>query len=272
MNKPASFGRFQVSSALVTAFALVGCITVGGDDSSEDGCSENSDCDDGEVCDDGECRSVGSGSGGTNAGGTNAGGTNAGGTNASGSGGSVAGTGNGGSSGGSSSCEVFCEWSDLCSDTAPSECLPGCQTSWAMGGACRTAIDRIAPCLAANSDDCTAVTGACSAQSQALLDACSTTDCPYTNDGICDEPDLCPAGTDTVDCSTCPYTNDGDCDEPEGLDLCPEGTDVNDCTNPCIEGSAGNTCVWACDEECDEPPGSQLCTAGTDTYDCTYFP
>jgi hypothetical protein len=25
--------------------------------------------------------------------------------------------------------------------------------------------------------------------------------CPYTNDGACDEPDICPAGTDTADCA-----------------------------------------------------------------------
>lgn len=30
----------------------------------------------------------------------------------------------------------------------------------------------------------------------------------------------------------CPYTNDGDCDEPNGLNLCPWGTDAVDCSNP----------------------------------------
>jgi hypothetical protein len=80
---------------------------------------------------------------------------------------------------------------------------------------------------------------------------CST--CPYTNDGECDEPNLCPAGTDTVDCSTCPYTNDGECDEPN---LCPTGTDTVDCS----------TCPYTNDGECDEP---NLCPAGTDTADCT---
>jgi hypothetical protein len=233
MNKPAFLRRFQATSALVSVFALVGCITVGGDDSNDDDCSEDAECNDDEVCDDGECRSAGSGSGGTSAGGT------------SGSGGSVAGSG-GSSVGGSSSCEVFCDWSDACSDTLPADCRVGCQASWNMGGECRTAIDRLAPCLAANGGDCAAVTETCSAQSEALLTACSTSDCPYTNDG--------------------------ECDEPEGLDYCPEGSDVNDCANPCIDGSAGNTCVFACDEECDEPSGTDFCTPGTDTYDCTYFP
>lgn len=30
----------------------------------------------------------------------------------------------------------------------------------------------------------------------------------------------------------CPYTNDGDCDEPNGLNLCAWGTDSADCSNP----------------------------------------
>ena len=44
-------------------------------------------------------------------------------------------------------------------------------------------------------------------------------------DGVCDEPDLCPSGTDHTDCvvDTCEYANDGVCDEP---DLCTEGTDT----------------------------------------------
>lgn len=59
--------------------------------------------------------------------------------------------------------------------------------------------------------------------------------CPWTNDGVCDEPqgtDACVEGTDTEDCSTdsgCPWTNDDECDEPEGTGLCAEGTDSADC-------------------------------------------
>ncbi len=52
--------------------------------------------------------------------------------------------------------------------------------------------------------------------------------CASMNDGNCDEPVLCPSGTDMADCF-CEYTNDGWCDEPEGSDLCAEGTDLNDC-------------------------------------------
>jgi tetratricopeptide (TPR) repeat protein len=45
----------------------------------------------------------------------------------------------------------------------------------------------------------------------------------------------CLQGTDVADCSggggddECPWTNDGECDEPEGTGICDEGTDVYDC-------------------------------------------
>ncbi|MGC6417596.1 MAG: hypothetical protein ACON3Z_10775, partial [Bradymonadia bacterium] len=69
--------------------------------------------------------------------------------------------------------------------------------------------------------------------------------CRYANDNECDEPLLCPTGTDTSDCrfgggaasspapsapaapATCNYTNDNECDEPL---LCPVGTDTADCS------------------------------------------
>jgi hypothetical protein len=117
------------------------------------------------------------------------------------------------------------------SDTS-AECLTGCNDIWATGGACRTALDTYSQCIRANSSDCNADLGVCSASANAFIDACAQ--CPWTNDGECDEPNLCPVGTD-----------------------------VNDCA--CVEGSAGNTCQWACDAECDEP---DLCEAGTDTGDC----
>ncbi len=56
-------------------------------------------------------------------------------------------------------------------------------------------------------------------------------ECPWTNDGECDEAlgtGLCAAGTDTADCA-CAWPNDGECDEPEGTGLCAEGTDSWDC-------------------------------------------
>ena len=53
--------------------------------------------------------------------------------------------------------------------------------------------------------------------------------CPWQRDGTCDEPVLCPTGTDTEDCrrpAACLYENDGACDAPG---LCPAGTDLADC-------------------------------------------
>ena len=80
-----------------------------------------------------------------------------------------------------------------------------------------------------------------------------TSVCHYRNDGMCDEPLLCPLGTDAEDCTenptsqlqdetpeesmvledlesgdTCTYANDGVCDEPF---FCPEGTDESDCAD-----------------------------------------
>lgn len=61
--------------------------------------------------------------------------------------------------------------------------------------------------------------------------------CEYAYDDECDEPDLCPRGTDTSDCkqsrnrgpNSCEYAYDGMCDEP---DLCRRGTDSDDCDQP----------------------------------------
>jgi hypothetical protein len=63
-------------------------------------------------------------------------------------------------------------------------------------------------CDAAGESDL--VDGVCAAQSNAFLTCVlggaggagmGAADCPFTNDGECDEPDICPAGTDTADCS-----------------------------------------------------------------------
>jgi len=81
--------------------------------------------------------------------------------------------------------------------------------------------------------------------------------CPYAFDGLCDEPSVCPPGTDTADCSgtgSCPTTFNGVCDEP---DLCPPGTDSVDCS--------GNQCPYAFNGVCDEP---DFCPSGTDSADC----
>ena len=78
----------------------------------------------------------------------------------------------------------------------------------------------------------------------------SVDDCPYTNDGDCDEPlgtGLCADGTDALDCSDfCPasYIEDGICDEP----ICPVGTDAVDCAEKFDCGSCwpDEYCVDSC--------------------------
>ena len=82
---------------------------------------------------------------------------------------------------------------------------------------------------------------------------CGTGTCEYTNDGYCDEPDLCPPGTDSPDC--CAAVGDGICEEEGMGGNCPVGSDWLDC----------GSCQWANDGYCDEP---QLCSPGTDGDDC----
>jgi serine/threonine protein kinase len=100
--------------------------------------------------------------------------------------------------------------------------------------------------------------------------------CETARNNQCDEPYLCPVGTDTVDCSipavvtagpdSCQFALDNECDEPN---LCSIGTDTSDCAVTTARSSAdadANTCQYAFDSECDEP---NLCSAGTDTADCS---
>ena len=87
--------------------------------------------------------------------------------------------------------------------------------------------------------------------------------CQYANDNECDEPGICPIGTDTTDCAvdpanSCTFAFDDECDEPG---LCAIGTDTADCS----AADASNSCRWAFDNVCDEP---DLCAIGTDTADC----
>jgi hypothetical protein len=73
--------------------------------------------------------------------------------------------------------------------------------------------------------------------------------CPLAQNGSCDEPGGCPAGTDTTDCAnSCIYAFDGYCDEGS---YCPPGTDTADC------GAAGScdalfecACEGPCFSEC----------------------
>jgi hypothetical protein len=88
--------------------------------------------------------------------------------------------------------------------------------------------------------------------------------CPFFNDGVCDEPEgtgRCFEGEDFNDCSPmngCMLANDGVCDEPEGTGSCAEGTDFNDCAG----------CSRANDGVCDEPEGTGQCADGSDVSDC----
>ena len=115
--------------------------------------------------------------------------------------------------------------------------------------------------------------------------------CPYANDGECDDPGPCPAGTDTTDCASrrgeesgesaqndqpddsCKYANDGVCDDDDP-GLCAPGTDATDCSSRRGEEVAearetdnqpDDSCPYANDGECDDPGP---CPPGTDTTDC----
>jgi hypothetical protein len=66
-------------------------------------------------------------------------------------------------------------------------------------------------------------------------------------DGECDEPNLCPEGTDVADCAgsrtDCPYTDDGECDDGTGStpQYCPRGSDVADCAGSGSQASHGGS-------------------------------
>jgi hypothetical protein len=167
-------------------------------------------------------------------------------------------------------CGTYCDFSLRCGGENSAECLSGCDTLYADGGACAVALDALSDCIRAYGPDCDAIGSSCNSQAQGVIASCSNEPCPWTNDDECDEPEgtgYCPEGTDAADCTGCGFTLDGDCDEPEGLDLCPEGTDVVDCA--CPEQGPGNTCEWNCDAVCDQP---DLCETGTDEYDCANYP
>jgi len=134
--------------------------------------------------------------------------------------------------------------------------------------------------------------------------------CATPRDGVCEEPShggACPDGSDFYDCGYCPYTNDFSCEEPL---LCPPGSDKPDCCaivqdGVCEEPSHGGACPFGSDpydcgyclgvqdgfcDEVDCPPGTDLfdccatpedgvceevgmggaCPAGSDYYDCGY--
>jgi len=118
-------------------------------------------------------------------------------------------------------------------------------------------------------DDCSTFGGSPPVVSDAGGDSCA-----YANDGVCDEPGICPAGSDSTDCrgqvasrptgaDSCQYANDGVCDEPG---ICSPGTDTADCSGQVASRPTGaDSCLYANDGVCDEP---NLCPVGSDTADC----
>jgi len=66
---------------------------------------------------------------------------------------------------------------------------------------------------------------------------------------------------------SCTYANDGECDEPF---LCPNGSDTSDC-RPGTGGGCSDTCQYAFDGECDDGGAgadTSLCLLGSDCSDC----
>ena len=100
----------------------------------------------------------------------------------------------------------------------PSDCAGACEAEANQAGNCSSQFQAFLSCGAnrpASDFECdadgesTLKAGVCSAEGGALAQCIfgsigvgdgGASDCPFTNDGECDEPDLCPAGTDTADC------------------------------------------------------------------------
>lgn len=70
-------------------------------------------------------------------------------------------------------------------------------------------------------------------------------DCAYTNDGECDEPDLCPPGTDTADCTVPPTPCGAECFQDPGCDEAPPdpSSACTSCVENEVEQGADSACV-----------------------------
>jgi hypothetical protein len=108
--------------------------------------------------------------------------------------------------------------------------------------------------------------------------------CAFSGDGFCDEPNICPLGTDT-DC--CAALQDGVCEEMGRGGTCPMGSDWYDCgycpvslssngscdePNVCPIGTDGDCCATRKDGVCEEQSRGGECPDGSDTFDCGYCP
>jgi hypothetical protein len=124
-------------------------------------------------------------------------------------------------------CASFCEkTADLDCPNDADDCVADCVSGMdEVPQACRTQIESYGRCAAARpaSDfECDGFgesdlkEGICQSQLDAAVECAireyssgggggaggggGEEECPFTNDGECDEPDLCPPGTDTADC------------------------------------------------------------------------
>lgn len=135
------------------------------------------------------------------------------------------GGGGGGSGGGASVaelCAMGCEkGATLSCPNEPADCVADCQAN-ASAMQCQAEAQALLTCAAnrpvsdyvcGDDGESTVVDTVCTSESTAfgvcVLNALGSAgmggsgdmDCPFTNDGECDEPDFCPPGTDTADCS-----------------------------------------------------------------------
>jgi hypothetical protein len=108
--------------------------------------------------------------------------------------------------------------------------------------------------------------------------------CPYADDGFCDEPNICPPGTDP-DC--CADLKNGVCEEMDSGGTCPTGSDWHDCgycpaslsndgfcdePDVCPSGTDNDCCATRKDGVCEEQSKGGDCLDGSDSYDCGYCP
>lgn len=159
---------------------------------------------------------------------------------------------------------------------AASACAPGEQ----IACACGDVVEGFHSCLKDGSgyDVCWCPVASCASANDGVCDEPGSCDagtdgldcCYWANDGVCDEPTLCAMGTDGADCATsacddsCPYANDGVC-QYEGRAECDFATDLTDCAGSCDDSCGVVNGV------CDEPTrGSSdgLCARATDCTDC----
>lgn len=121
-------------------------------------------------------------------------------------------------------CEDLCESADDCdgSDVDVQDCVDAC-TDDADGAddSCAESFEALADCASDVDDDCEDVSDDCDDEVDDFADDCEddfedtfkeiggggasvcSDTCVYSFDGFCDEPNICPSGTDSYDCGGC---------------------------------------------------------------------